>query len=114
MNARSMEKPEALRLYTRDFIGERRLVESIDGKVFADTILALIQDEARLQSMRQSSSSFLNKNALAQIHHLVYSEGNAAALDPAPAPAGSKDPRSRATGAAGAAGKSVRKAPERL
>jgi UDP-N-acetylglucosamine--N-acetylmuramyl-(pentapeptide) pyrophosphoryl-undecaprenol N-acetylglucosamine transferase len=93
MNARSMEKAGgAAILYEQISSVNGRLVESIDGKVFADTILALIQDEARLQSMRQSSSSFLNKNALAQIHHLVYGEGNAAPLDPAPAAAGSKDP----------------------
>jgi UDP-N-acetylglucosamine--N-acetylmuramyl-(pentapeptide) pyrophosphoryl-undecaprenol N-acetylglucosamine transferase len=86
MNARSMEKAGgATILYEQISSVNGRLVESIDGKVFADTILALIQDEARLQSMRQSSSSFLNKNALAQIHYLVYGEGNAAPLATAPA-----------------------------
>lgn len=93
MNARSMEKAGgAVILYEQISSVNGRLVESIDGKVFADTLLALIRDDARLRQMRQSSSSFLNKNALAQIQRLVCGGEEVAALNPMPSAAEPKDP----------------------
>ncbi len=92
MNARSMEKAGgAVILYEQISSVNGKLVESIDGKVFADTLLSLIQDEARLQSMRHSSSSFLSKNALARIQSLVSGAAGDAALNTLPAAVAPKD-----------------------
>jgi UDP-N-acetylglucosamine--N-acetylmuramyl-(pentapeptide) pyrophosphoryl-undecaprenol N-acetylglucosamine transferase len=92
MNARSMEKAGGAEiLYEQISAVDGRLMESIDGKVFAEKILSLIRDEALLQTMSQNSSAFLNKNALAKIQRLVRGEENGSGPDLYAVAAGPKD-----------------------
>jgi UDP-N-acetylglucosamine--N-acetylmuramyl-(pentapeptide) pyrophosphoryl-undecaprenol N-acetylglucosamine transferase len=93
MNARSMEKAGGAEiLYEQIAPVNGKLVESIDGKVFAEKLLSLIMDEPRLQKMRHSSSSFLNRNALVLIQRLVRGDGIREGQSPLPATSGPKDP----------------------
>jgi UDP-N-acetylglucosamine--N-acetylmuramyl-(pentapeptide) pyrophosphoryl-undecaprenol N-acetylglucosamine transferase len=93
MNARSMEKAGGAEiLYEQISSVNGKLIESIEGKVFAEKLLSLLNNEPLLEKMRHSSSCFLNKNALAIIQHLVRGNGGAASQNPLPAAAGPKDP----------------------
>ncbi len=79
MNARAMERAGGAEvLYEEIAPVEGRLSEWLDGKVLADRLLSLIQDDARLQRMKQHSGSFLNKDALAQIERVITGEKPAA------------------------------------
>jgi UDP-N-acetylglucosamine--N-acetylmuramyl-(pentapeptide) pyrophosphoryl-undecaprenol N-acetylglucosamine transferase len=72
MNARSMERAGGAEiLYEQIAPVDGVLSEWVDGKVLADKILSLLQNESRLQSMRESSGSFLNQDALVHIEQLV-------------------------------------------
>jgi len=92
MNARSMEKAGGAEiLYEQISPVGGRLVESIDGKLFAEKLLSLIRDDSLLQKMSHDSSAFLNKNALVQIQRLVRGEGTDASLNSFPVTIGPKE-----------------------
>jgi UDP-N-acetylglucosamine--N-acetylmuramyl-(pentapeptide) pyrophosphoryl-undecaprenol N-acetylglucosamine transferase len=92
MNARSMEKAGGAEiLYEQISPVHGKLVESIDGKLFAEKLLSLIQDDSLLQKMSHDSSAFLNKNALVQIQRLARGEGTDANLNSFPATIGPKE-----------------------
>ena len=75
MNARSMERAGGAEiLYEQIAPVDGKLSESIDGKILAEKLLSLLQDELLLQKMSQNSGSFLNQNALVQIERLVVAE----------------------------------------
>jgi UDP-N-acetylglucosamine--N-acetylmuramyl-(pentapeptide) pyrophosphoryl-undecaprenol N-acetylglucosamine transferase len=72
MNARSMERAGGAEiLYEQISAVDGKLIESIDGKVLADKLLAMIQNEARLQEMSRLSCSFLNQDALVHIERRI-------------------------------------------
>jgi UDP-N-acetylglucosamine--N-acetylmuramyl-(pentapeptide) pyrophosphoryl-undecaprenol N-acetylglucosamine transferase len=72
MNARSMERAGGAEiLYEQIAPVNGKLSEWVDGKVLAERLLSLIQDDARLEKMRRHSCDFLNQDALAQIERLV-------------------------------------------
>lgn len=75
LNARSMERVGGAEiLYEQITAVNGRLSEWIDGKTLADKLLALLQDDARLQKMSQNNYSFLNQDALSQIERLIHNE----------------------------------------
>ncbi len=77
MNARAMERAGGAEiLYEQVAILNGRLSEWIDGKVLAEKILSLLQDDDRLRRMSRHSHSFLNQNALALIEQQIL--GNSA------------------------------------
>ena len=93
MNARSMEKVGAAEiLYEQVAPINGKLVESIDGKVLAEKLVALINDEELLKKMRRCSSSFLGKNALAQIRRLVHGKESLQGSTASSAALNSKEP----------------------
>ena len=76
MNARSMERAGGAEiLYEQIAPMNGTLSEWIDGKVLAQRILALVEDDKRLQTMREHSGSFLNQDALIRIERLVRGDG---------------------------------------
>ncbi len=75
MNARSMERAGGAEiLYEQIFSVDGKLSESIDGKIFAERLLSLLNNDLLLQQMSQNSRNFLNHNALMQIERLVRGE----------------------------------------
>jgi UDP-N-acetylglucosamine--N-acetylmuramyl-(pentapeptide) pyrophosphoryl-undecaprenol N-acetylglucosamine transferase len=75
MNARSMEKAGGAEiLYEQIAPVNGALSEWIDGKILAQKLLSLVQDDSRLEKMRGHSGSFLNQDALVQIERLVRGE----------------------------------------
>jgi UDP-N-acetylglucosamine--N-acetylmuramyl-(pentapeptide) pyrophosphoryl-undecaprenol N-acetylglucosamine transferase len=92
MNARSMEKAGGAEILYEQISPVRgKLVESIDGKLFAEKLLSLIRDDSLLQKMSRDSSVFLHKNALVQIQRLVRGEGTDSNLNSFPATIGPKE-----------------------
>jgi len=84
MNARAMERAGGAEiLYEQVTILNGRLSEYIDGKVLAEKILSLLQDDNRLLEMSRHNRTFLNQNALALIEQQIL--GNRAVQVPAPA-----------------------------
>jgi len=76
MNARSMERAGGAEiLYEQITPVNGTLSEWIDGKVLARRILSLVEDDNRLQTMREHSGSFLNQDALIHIERLVRGDG---------------------------------------
>jgi UDP-N-acetylglucosamine--N-acetylmuramyl-(pentapeptide) pyrophosphoryl-undecaprenol N-acetylglucosamine transferase len=72
MNARSMERAGGAEiLYEQIAPVNGRLSEWVDGKVLAEKLLSLLQDEARLEKMSRRNCAFLNQDALAQIERLI-------------------------------------------
>jgi UDP-N-acetylglucosamine--N-acetylmuramyl-(pentapeptide) pyrophosphoryl-undecaprenol N-acetylglucosamine transferase len=72
MNARSMERAGGADILYEEIIPvDGKLSESIDGKLLADRLLSLLQNEPRLKHMRESSRSFLSRDALAQIERRI-------------------------------------------
>jgi UDP-N-acetylglucosamine--N-acetylmuramyl-(pentapeptide) pyrophosphoryl-undecaprenol N-acetylglucosamine transferase len=72
MNARAMEKAGGAEiLYEQVAPVNGRLSEWIDGTILAQRMLALLQDEARLQEMRRHSGSFLNQDARLRIERIL-------------------------------------------
>jgi UDP-N-acetylglucosamine--N-acetylmuramyl-(pentapeptide) pyrophosphoryl-undecaprenol N-acetylglucosamine transferase len=72
MNARSMERAGGAEiLYEQIAPVNGRLSEWVDGKVLAEKLLSLLQDEARLEKMSRHNCAFLNQDALAQIERLI-------------------------------------------
>jgi len=72
LNARSMERAGGAEiLYEQIAPVDGALSEWIDGKVLAERLLSLLQNESRLREMREHSGSFLNPNALIQIERVV-------------------------------------------
>jgi UDP-N-acetylglucosamine--N-acetylmuramyl-(pentapeptide) pyrophosphoryl-undecaprenol N-acetylglucosamine transferase len=53
---------------------EGKLSEWVDGKVLAEKLLSLLQDPSSLQKMHEHSGSFLNRDALVLIEHLIRGE----------------------------------------
>jgi UDP-N-acetylglucosamine--N-acetylmuramyl-(pentapeptide) pyrophosphoryl-undecaprenol N-acetylglucosamine transferase len=72
MNARSMERAGGAEiLYEQINSEEGKLSESIDGKLLAEKLLSMIQDEPRLQQMSRFSCSFLHQDALVRIERRI-------------------------------------------
>jgi UDP-N-acetylglucosamine--N-acetylmuramyl-(pentapeptide) pyrophosphoryl-undecaprenol N-acetylglucosamine transferase len=72
MNARAMERAGGAEiLYEQIDSADGKLSESIDGKVLADKLLSMIQNESRLQEMSKLSCSFLNQDALIRIERRI-------------------------------------------
>jgi UDP-N-acetylglucosamine--N-acetylmuramyl-(pentapeptide) pyrophosphoryl-undecaprenol N-acetylglucosamine transferase len=72
LNARSMERAGGAEiLYEQIAPANGELSEWVDGKLFAQKLLELVQDDARLGKMRRQSASFLNRDALAQIERIL-------------------------------------------
>ena len=72
MNARSMERAGGAEILYEEIASiDGALSEWIDGKIFAEKLLSLIDDEPHLRKMREHSGSFLNQDALLQIQRLV-------------------------------------------
>jgi UDP-N-acetylglucosamine--N-acetylmuramyl-(pentapeptide) pyrophosphoryl-undecaprenol N-acetylglucosamine transferase len=77
MNARSMERAGGAEILYEEIIPvDGKLSESIDGKLLADRLLSLLQNESRLKQMRESSRSFLSRDALAQIEKRIRDHGS--------------------------------------
>jgi UDP-N-acetylglucosamine--N-acetylmuramyl-(pentapeptide) pyrophosphoryl-undecaprenol N-acetylglucosamine transferase len=75
MNARSMERAGGAEiLYEQVAPVNGTLSEWIDGKILAQKLLSLLEDEPRLQTMREHSGSFLNQDALIHIERMVRGE----------------------------------------
>ncbi len=72
LNARSMERAGGAEiLYEQVAPANGGLSEWIDGKLLAQRLLELIQDDERRQRLRQHSGSFLNRDALSRIERVV-------------------------------------------
>jgi UDP-N-acetylglucosamine--N-acetylmuramyl-(pentapeptide) pyrophosphoryl-undecaprenol N-acetylglucosamine transferase len=72
MNARSMERAGGAEiLYEQIASVNGQLSENIDGKVLAEKLLAMIQDESRLREMSRLNCSFLNQDALVKIERHI-------------------------------------------
>jgi UDP-N-acetylglucosamine--N-acetylmuramyl-(pentapeptide) pyrophosphoryl-undecaprenol N-acetylglucosamine transferase len=82
MNARSMERAGGAEiLYEQIAPVDGKLSEWIDGKILAEKLLSLLNNDSRLQEMRQHSGSFLNQDALTQIDRLIQGEDASVALN---------------------------------
>jgi UDP-N-acetylglucosamine--N-acetylmuramyl-(pentapeptide) pyrophosphoryl-undecaprenol N-acetylglucosamine transferase len=87
MNARAMERAGGAEiLYEQIAPVNGRLSEWIDGKAFAQKLISMIRDNARLQELKHHSGSFLNQDALRQIDSILRGTKTAADLN-APRPA---------------------------
>ncbi len=76
MNARSMERAGGAEiLYEQIAPVNGALSEWIDGKVLAQRLLSLIEDDNHLKAMREHSGSFLNQGALIYIERIVRGDG---------------------------------------
>jgi UDP-N-acetylglucosamine--N-acetylmuramyl-(pentapeptide) pyrophosphoryl-undecaprenol N-acetylglucosamine transferase len=83
MNARAMERAGGAEiLYEQIAPVDGVLSEWIDGRVLAEKILSLLQDEARLSKMRENSGAFLNQDARVHIERLVRGGSMGAEPDP--------------------------------
>ncbi len=72
MNARSMERAGGAEIHYEQIAPiNGRLSEWIDGKVLAEKLLSMLQDESRLQEMSRCSRSFLSQDALARIEQQI-------------------------------------------
>ncbi len=72
MNARSMERSGGAEiLYEQIALVDGKLAESINGRVLAEKLLALVQNESRLEEMSRLSRSFLNQDALSRIERRI-------------------------------------------
>ncbi len=72
MNARSMERAGGAEiLYEQVASVNGKLSETIDGKILAEKLLAMIQDESRLREMSRLNCSFLNQDALVHIERRI-------------------------------------------
>jgi UDP-N-acetylglucosamine--N-acetylmuramyl-(pentapeptide) pyrophosphoryl-undecaprenol N-acetylglucosamine transferase len=68
MNARSMEQAGGAEiLYEQIASVNGKLSETIDGKILAEKLLTMIQDESHLREMSRLNCSFLNQDALVRI-----------------------------------------------
>jgi UDP-N-acetylglucosamine--N-acetylmuramyl-(pentapeptide) pyrophosphoryl-undecaprenol N-acetylglucosamine transferase len=75
MNARAMERAGGAEiLYEQIAPVDGELSEWVDGKVLAEKLLSLLQNESCLGRMRKHSASFLNHNALDLIERLIHGE----------------------------------------
>jgi UDP-N-acetylglucosamine--N-acetylmuramyl-(pentapeptide) pyrophosphoryl-undecaprenol N-acetylglucosamine transferase len=75
MNARSMERAGGAEiLYEQIAPVNGKLAESIDGRVLAEKLLSLLEDDARLQRMGEHSFRFLSHDALGQIERVIRGE----------------------------------------
>jgi UDP-N-acetylglucosamine--N-acetylmuramyl-(pentapeptide) pyrophosphoryl-undecaprenol N-acetylglucosamine transferase len=75
MNARAMERAGGAEiLYEQIAPVEGELSEWVDGRVLAEKLLSLLQDESHLQKMREHSGAFLNRDALVLIGRLIHGE----------------------------------------
>jgi UDP-N-acetylglucosamine--N-acetylmuramyl-(pentapeptide) pyrophosphoryl-undecaprenol N-acetylglucosamine transferase len=76
MNARAMERAGGAEiLYEQIAPVNGKLLERIEGRILAERLLALLQDDARLQEMSRHSRSFLNPDALVQIERRIRGTG---------------------------------------
>jgi UDP-N-acetylglucosamine--N-acetylmuramyl-(pentapeptide) pyrophosphoryl-undecaprenol N-acetylglucosamine transferase len=83
MNARSMERAGGAEILYEEIVSvDGKLSESIDGKLLADRLLSLLQNESRLKEMRESSRSFLSRDALAQIERRIRNHASVADESP--------------------------------
>jgi UDP-N-acetylglucosamine--N-acetylmuramyl-(pentapeptide) pyrophosphoryl-undecaprenol N-acetylglucosamine transferase len=72
LNARSMERAGGAEiLYEEVAPVNGSLSEWIDGKILAQRLISLIEDDSRLRKMREHSGSFLNQDALVHIERLI-------------------------------------------
>jgi UDP-N-acetylglucosamine--N-acetylmuramyl-(pentapeptide) pyrophosphoryl-undecaprenol N-acetylglucosamine transferase len=72
MNARSMERAGGAEiLYEQISQVDGRLTETVDGKILAEKLIALLQNDSLLTIMSHLNRSFLNRDALAKIERLV-------------------------------------------
>jgi len=72
MNARAMERTGAAEiLYEQVAPVNGKLSEWIEGKVLAEKLLALLQDDSRLREMSRCSRSFLQPDALERIERCI-------------------------------------------
>jgi UDP-N-acetylglucosamine--N-acetylmuramyl-(pentapeptide) pyrophosphoryl-undecaprenol N-acetylglucosamine transferase len=84
MNARAMERAGGAEiLYEQIAPVDGELSECVDGKVLAEKLLSLLQDESCLKRMGNRSASFLNHNALDLIERLIRGEDPGPAQTPA-------------------------------
>jgi UDP-N-acetylglucosamine--N-acetylmuramyl-(pentapeptide) pyrophosphoryl-undecaprenol N-acetylglucosamine transferase len=75
MNARAMERAGGAEiLYEQIAPVDGKLSEWVDGKILAEKLLSILEDESCLGRMRERSASFLNHNALDLIGRLIRGE----------------------------------------
>jgi UDP-N-acetylglucosamine--N-acetylmuramyl-(pentapeptide) pyrophosphoryl-undecaprenol N-acetylglucosamine transferase len=92
MNARSMERAGGADiLYEQIAPVNGALSECVDGKVLAEKLLSLIQNDDRLQEMRRSSRNFLKRDALIQIERVIREDKIDSLFDSAQPATESKD-----------------------
>jgi len=90
MNARALESAGgAVVLYEETRIERGEAVESLDGAALAAQVLALVDDPARLQQMREATRAFGRRDALETIRQAIAGDGAAGAavaarVEPAP------------------------------
>jgi UDP-N-acetylglucosamine--N-acetylmuramyl-(pentapeptide) pyrophosphoryl-undecaprenol N-acetylglucosamine transferase len=83
MNARSMQAAgAAVVLFEETVLKDGTPVESLDGALLAGTLLHLLDETTRLETLAQRSRDFMRPDAIARIRSLV--EGGAAEKDGAP------------------------------
>jgi UDP-N-acetylglucosamine--N-acetylmuramyl-(pentapeptide) pyrophosphoryl-undecaprenol N-acetylglucosamine transferase len=83
MNARSMERAGGAEiLYEQIAPVNDTLSECIDGKILAEKLLSLIQNNDQLQRMSQKSRAFFRRDALAKIERIICEEKAAEIPDP--------------------------------
>jgi UDP-N-acetylglucosamine--N-acetylmuramyl-(pentapeptide) pyrophosphoryl-undecaprenol N-acetylglucosamine transferase len=72
MNARSMERAGGAEiLYEQISLVDGKLSEMVDGKILAEKLLSLLQNDSLLAIMSHLNRSFLNKDALAKIERII-------------------------------------------
>jgi len=75
MNARAMKQIGAAKIVYEETVEENgQLVENVDGKFLADTILELITDTEQLAEMADRSFNFMPHNALEIIGDVIFEE----------------------------------------
>jgi UDP-N-acetylglucosamine--N-acetylmuramyl-(pentapeptide) pyrophosphoryl-undecaprenol N-acetylglucosamine transferase len=75
MNARSMERAGGVViLYEQIAPVNGALSECVDGKILAEKLLSLIQNDDQLRKMSQNSRGFLKRDALVQIERVIRQE----------------------------------------
>ncbi len=86
MNARSMERAGGAEiLYEQIAPVNGKLAEWVDGKVLAERLISLLQNDARLQEMSERNRAFLNQDALVQIARVIRDEKSVSeSLAPSP------------------------------
>jgi UDP-N-acetylglucosamine--N-acetylmuramyl-(pentapeptide) pyrophosphoryl-undecaprenol N-acetylglucosamine transferase len=72
MNARSMERAGGAEiLYEQISLVDGKLSETVDGKILAEKLISLLQNESLLTIMSNLNRSFLNKDALVKIERII-------------------------------------------